>query len=644
MMRSLIVSCIILTFSNQLVGQLKLPTIFSDNMVLQRNEPVEIWGWSSGNDQIAVTIADQEMKTTADNTGKWSVVLEPMTHGGPFAIKVKGISEEIILDNILVGDVWVCSGQSNMEWNLKNSNNPEEEIANSSYPNIRLFTVKRDLSYTVKEDFKSNEWLVCGPESAGEFSAVAYFFGRKLVRDLDVPIGLVHSSWGGTNIQTWTSWDKISEREEYKGLNPAEFDKQAEEMAVKQKKYEEALTEDIGTKEEWFDPKKQPSGWKNVAVPAEWGATVIGKADGVAWFRTWVKLPKDVEGKPGKISLGPIDDVDHTYINGQLVGSIDVWNTERNYEIEQGILRAGENLIVVKIFDNTGGGGIYGKPEQLYLSVGGVQYPLDGQWEYKAAALNSDFGVIPQGPNSFPSQLYNAMIAPMIDFKIKGAIWYQGESNASEAYKYRTLFPDLISNWRSKWGYEFPFYWVQLANYMKPSEQPGPSAWAELREAQNMTLSLPQTGQAVTIDIGEADDIHPRNKQDVGYRLALSALNRTYGKDIVYSGPTFQSMEIDGGKAILTFENVGSGLAAKSKDGILKGFSIAGSDQKFYWANARIEGNNVIVESDQVQEPVAVRYAWADNPDQANFYNKEGLPASPFRTDTWPGITQRDSN
>jgi sialate O-acetylesterase len=376
-------------------------------------------------------------------------------------------------------------------------------------------------------------------------------------------------------------------------------------------------------------------------LPKEWNGTALGESDGIVWFRKVVELPAEVENQKTRIGLGPIDDWDHTYVNGTLIGSSFEYNKDRQYAVEPGILKAGKNLIAVKVTDTGGGGGLYGKSDQLFIEVNGSRFPLHGEWEYKSSVLTTDFGIKETGPNTFPSQLYNAMIAPLTSFGIKGVIWYQGESNAGRAHTYQTQFPSLIKNWRAKWGYDFPFLWVQLANFMAPAEQPGESQWAELREAQNLTLQLPATGQAVATDIGEAKDIHPRNKQDVGLRLALAALKVAYGMDIVYSGPVYKSMAKEGKTIALSFSNVGGGLLAKGdKYGYLKGFSIAGSDKKFVWAKAKIEGDKVIVYSDEIGDPVAVRYAWADNPEDANLFNQEGLPASPFRTDTWAGITK----
>lgn len=625
----------------QAAAAVTLPKIFSSNMVVQRDRPVVVWGWADKGETVTLTFNGQSKKAKASSQGEWSIALNPMKHGGPFVMQVKGKKEIIMLDNILIGDVWLCGGQSNMEWLLVNTNNATEEIANSDHPGIRLFTVEKELSYAINKDLKDGKWEVCSPASSKNFSAVAYFFGRKLNQDLNIPIGLINSSWGGTNVETWISWDVMSKKDEFKNVDINKLIAGSPEMKKKREAYDEALRNDIGMREHWYEQSSGAADWKTAEAPKEWSGTSIGDADGVVWFRKTFSLDADDAQSGGVLSLGPIDDWDETYVNGEKVGGRQMYNEDRLYQVPKGLLKAGENTVVVKITDTGGGGGFWGKPEQMYCNVGTKRIPLDGKWLYKASALTSDYGITTDGPNSFPSQLYNAMIAPFIKYPIAGAIWYQGESNTGEAFKYRTLFPDLIKDWRSKWGYEFPFLWVQLANFMAPVQTPQPSAWAELREAQSMTLSLPKTGQAVIIDIGEADDIHPRNKQDVGLRLALAALHVAYAKDNVYAGPVFSSMKTDGSKVRLTFTNVGGGLAIHDKYGYLKGFAVAGPDKKFYWAKAVIEGSEVVLSSPMVDAPVAVRYAWGDNPDDANLYNKDGLPASPFRTDTWKGVTQK---
>ncbi|MEO5682307.1 MAG: sialate O-acetylesterase [Chitinophagaceae bacterium] len=614
-----------------------LPKLFTSNMVLQREKPVKIWGWAGKGEKVTVQFNSQKVTVKADKAGAWLVVLQPMQAGGPYDLSINNT----VLSNVLIGDVFICSGQSNMEWVLKNTNNAAKEIAASIYPNIRLFTVKKALRFAEKNDVEAEPWAACGPATSGDFSAVAYFFARKLVKDMAVPIGLIHTSWGGTNIEAWTSWDIMSSTADYSKMDLAKMEADREGSAKRQEQFQASLKNDKGDAEKWYEPATAVTGWKNIQLPQAWEQTEIGNADGIVWFKKEFNLTGVPSGKKITLNLGPIDDEDITWINGKQVGSLKEWNTDRVYEIDPAVLVAGKNTIIIKVTDNAGGGGLYGKPEQLYLQSGAEKISLAGEWQYKASVLNTSFNINNMGPNSFPSQLYNAMIAPLTQFAIKGAIWYQGESNAGEAFKYRTLFPGMINNWRNKWGDSFPFLWVQLANFMKTDSLPVQSNWAELREAQSMTMQLSQTGQAVIIDIGEAGDIHPRNKQDVGYRLALAAEKVVYNKDVVYSGPVYQSVKAEGNKMIVQFTNTGSGLLAKDKYGYLKGFAIAGSDQHFVWAQATIEGDKVIVQSNAVPNPVAVRYAWANNPDDAGLYNKEGLPASPFRTDSWKGITEK---
>ncbi|MDR1504392.1 MAG: 9-O-acetylesterase [Prevotella sp.] len=641
-------TCLICFFSitfSVLHAEVKLPRIFSDNMVLQRDKPIKVWGWADKNETVEVSFLDQQKKVKADKNGNWTILLTPVSHGGPYTMQVKGKNNSITFQNILIGEVWLCSGQSNMEWQVKSSMNAKSEISNADFPQIRSFNVVKDLDMKPKSDLKGS-WEVCSPATVGDFSAVAYFFARKLYQELNVPIGIINSSWGGTDIETWTSPESFSKlgdifKERYKALNITDFDKFAKESEEGKKAFTQAMLNDPGVAESWFNPTLNTSTWKKMQVPKLWDGE-LGSVDGILWFRYALTLPESVEGKSGTIQLGPIDDNDVTWINGIKVGETNGYNINRSYAVPANVLKAGQNIITVKIVDNAGGGGLYGKPEDLTLDAGGKSYPLAGEWLYKVAVSNKTFNYVEFSPNMYSSLLYNAMINPIIQYPIKGAIWYQGENNAGQAYNYRTLFPNMITDWRTKWGYEFPFYWVQLANFMAKDDVPQDSDWAELREAQSMTLSLPKTGEAVITDIGEANDIHPRNKQDVGLRLALNALNKDYGKtDIIYSGPTFKSMEVDGDKAIISFNNIGKGLKSTSKYGYIEGFAIAGTDNKFVWAKAYIEGDKVIVYSDNISKPVSVRYSWSNNPD-VNLFNSEGLPAAPFRTDCLKGITQRD--
>lgn len=627
-------------FTSVLQAEVRLPHIFSDNMVLQRDKILKIWGWADKNEKVQVEILGQIKNTKTDKSGYWFVNIDPIPYGGPYQMRIQGVNNTITLNNILIGDIWLCSGQSNMEMPVNGWGqvyNYEKEIKDADYPLIRAFNVEKAMSMTPDSDF-GGKWQVCSPETVSSFSATAYFFARKLNKQLNIPIGIINSSWGGTDIETWISSDSFQKlpdnfKERYADLKGIDLTKFAQENENKKKDYLAALANDPGIKEEWFKPSYGTTTWKKMQIPQEWGQTELASIDGIVWFKYNFSLPESAIGKTATIHLGPVDDDDVSWINGTKIGETVGYGIPRIYDIEKGVLKNGINNLTIKVVDHSGGGGLFGLPDDLYIEVNGIKYPLAGEWEYKPSVTNKEFGYIDFSPNAYPSLLYNAMINPITPLSIKGAIWYQGENNANAAYNYRTLFPTLINDWRGKWGYQFPFYWVQLANYMAKDNQPEDSRWAELRESQDMTLSLANTGQAVITDIGDGADIHPRNKQDVGLRLALIALNKDYGKsDIVYSGPTFKKMEISGDKAIIYFDNIGKGLSVKSKYGYIEGFAIAGADNKFVWAKAYLDGDKVIVTSDQITNPAAVRYSWSNNPD-VNLFNSEGLPAAPFRTD-----------
>lgn len=629
-------------------ANVKLPKVFSSNMVLQRDMPVKIWGWADKREKITIMFHGDTVNLKADKKGKWQAELSAMPAGGPFELVIKG-KDEIRLTNILVGDVWVCSGQSNMEFHLQSVTNAKEEIANAKYPRIRLITVQKKTSTVPLDDCNSEGWAVCTPKSAASFSAVGYFFGKKLNDDLDVPIGLIHTSWGGTNVETWTSANSIAQIKGFEGIQEEleaieELD-EATMLARLVEKTGPLPEKDLGMKDGvpvWASPLTDFSSWKKMEIPQLWESAGLKGLDGIVWFqRTFELEPSDLSGEI-EIHLGRINDSDITYLNGTEIGkTIEKHDKLRIYQLDKSLLKAGKNILVVRVEDIGNAGGIYGKADEMFVKLDNKKISLSGTWNYKIGkgSFRMDFG-----PNSMPSLLYNAMLNPIIPYAIKGAIWYQGESNANRAYQYRTLFPNMISNWRAQWDQgDFPFFFVQLANFTAPSEKPGDSDWAELREAQAMTLSLPNTGMATIIDIGEADDIHPRNKQDVGRRLALSALKVAYNQDVVHSGPTFKQMEIDGNTAIVSFDNMGSGFYLKNKYGYVNGFTVAGADKVFHWAKAQISGDKIILTCDQVAKPVAIRYGWANNPEDLNLYNLESLPAVPFRTDAWPGITIKNT-
>ena len=643
------ITAVLLLTCSTMLADVTLPRILGSNMVLQRNHELKIWGWADKGEKVTVHFNDNVMSTRADHDGNWMVLLPAMKAGGPYNMKIRG-RNILELENILIGDVWICSGQSNMEFPVGRGRNAEEEAAEANYHGLRLFTVPNNVQSEPAGDIPGGEWVECNPETVVPFSAVGYFFGRDIHKELKVPIGLISTNWGGTVIETWISMEAIRTvpdfREQVDELSNFDVEK-----AVAKKRAElKTIVEKYAAKEPgiqnghavWADPDLDLSGWGKMELPALWESRGLEGLDGVVWFRRTFDLPADVARRGVTLSLGPIDDSDKTWVNGKKAGeTIQKYDQDRNYQIPPETLKAGRNVIAVRVEDTGGGGGIWGDPEKMKVTSEEFEIPLAGEWDFRVspAELSLDYMNL-IGPNSYPTLLYNGMIHPLLNYPIMGAIWYQGESNAGRAYQYRKLLPLMIGDWREHWKEgDFPFFIVQLANFMAPPKEPGESSWAELREAQSMALSLPMTGMAVTIDIGEENDIHPKDKQDVGHRLALSALKIAYGMDIVYSGPVFRGMSKEGRHLVLSFDHVGSGLVCRDRYGYVKGFAVAGPDRVFHWAKAAVQGDEVWVDCDGVENPVAVRYGWADNPDDLNLYNAEGLPASPFRTDDWPGIT-----
>ncbi|WDF59527.1 sialate O-acetylesterase [Flavobacterium sp. KACC 22758] len=632
---------ILLIFSVFVNANVKMPLLFSDGMVLQRDKQIPIWGFADADEKIEVHFNKQIQKTTADKNGKWTLNLKSEKAGGPFELIVIG-KNKITIKNILVGEVWICSGQSNMEFQVFKTMNAEKEIADSNYPMIRHFGVAQDLSGKPKDDLKAGKWETATKETVGNFTAVGYYFARKLYSELKIPIGIINTSWGGTNVETWTSREAFQNSPDFKAMiadvPTLNVDSISKLYARQMKERVERIQgTPVSTENEnvFKDLTFNDTNWGELHTPSLWENQPLGDLDGVVWMRKTITLSADDIKNKAILSLSKIDDEDITYVNGIEVGKSIQYDLKRVYEIPINILKEGKNVIAVRIVDNSGGGGIYGEASDLKLTLGSKNIPLDGKWKFKVIVVKTSLS-----PNSYPSLLYNAMVNPLVPFAIQGVLWYQGEANVWRAKEYKKSFPLLIQDWRNKFKQgNFPFYFVQLSTFDEfgGNSQKG-SRWAELREAQSETLKLPNTGMAVTTDIGNAKDIHPTNKQDIGLRLAAIAMNNIYGKKQVYSGPVYKSQEIKGNQIILTFDNIGSGLSTPNNDE-LKGFEIAGADKVFHSAKAIIKDNKVIVSSDKVQNPAAVHYGWADDDTQINLFNKEKFPASQFRTDNWEMIT-----
>ncbi len=624
-------------------GEVKLPKLISDGMVLQRDADIKIWGWASENEQITLSFIDSVYKTKANDSGEWEVIFSGLKAGGPHTMNISA-SNTIVINDILIGDVWVCSGQSNMEISMKRvSPLYETEIANCENPYIRYFEVPKKYDFnTPQKDIENGRWLSAGPDNILKFSAVCYFFALELNKKYQIPIGLINASLGGSPAEAWISEDALKAfPEHYEEAHRFKDSSLINRIKTQDKIRMDAWYSELGESDTgytnpdqpWYLPDLNTSGWQVMKIPGYWADEAIGNVNGVVWFRKDIQVPATMTGKPAKLLLGRIIDSDSVFVNGVFVGTTGYQYPPRRYDIPSDLLKEGRNTIVVRIISNIGRGGfIQDKPYKIV--AGEEEIDLKGEWQCQVGAIME-----PLKGQTFirwkPVGLYNAMIAPLINVSIKGVIWYQGEANAGRPDEYVTLFQTLINDWRNKWRQgDFPFIYVQLPNFMESREEPSESNWALTREAQLKALSLPKTGMAVAIDVGEWNDIHPLNKKDVGYRLALAAQKVAYNDDVVYSGPIFRSMEIKGNRIILTFSDTGSGLEVKG-GGELKQFSIAGPERKFVWAKAEIDNNKVIVWSDKIRNPLAVRYAWADNPEGANLYNMEGLPASPFRTDKW---------
>lgn len=634
-----------------LQAKVVLPSVFTDNMVLQQKTDITFYGDATKNKQLTVKTGwnGKEYHTEADGQGKWSLKIPTPAAGGPYEITFSD-GKKLQLKNVMIGEVWFCSGQSNMEMPVAGWGkvmNYEQEIAEAAYPAIRLFQVKKNTSLAPLKEVESTlgGWQECSSATVPEFSALAYFYARALWKELNVPIGVIDCTWGGTPAEAWTSHETLRQvmgfREEMDKLERLGFDPNRMEQAYSEERahWQSLFTEkDKGMENGklcWTAPSLSEEDWQTISLPGYWEGKGLKDFDGIIWFRRSLEIPAEWAGKPLTLRLGMIDDEDITYFNGVEIARGAGYMTPRTYTIPAKLVKAGKAVLAVRVSDFGGEGGIHGKAEELYVEADGKRICLAGDWKYRIGLSLKGFPPAPVSPvqsSSYPTVLFNAMVKPWTAFPIKGVIWYQGEANVGRPEQYGDLFPALITDWRRQWRSDFPFYFVQLANFMESKEIQPDSEWAALREAQTKALKLDQVGMAVTIDIGLADDIHPKNKQEVGRRLALVALAGSYGKNVSGSAPVFRNYRIKGDKMELDFGQKQDGFQIKGTT--LKGFTIAGPDRVFYPAEAMVQNGKIIVFSPEVSIPLAARYGWADNPD-CNLYGENGLPVAPFRTDCW---------
>lgn len=612
----------------------KLPRLVSNGMVLQRDMPLKIWGWADPSEKVKVEFIGKTYQTKADKKGNWQLELPAMKAGGPYKMKVNGVE----INDILFGDVWLASGQSNMELQIRRVMDLyADEIKQINNANIRLFrSSTRKEPDIAQADYPDGSWLPATPENIMDFSAVAYFFANELYQKHQVPVGIISTAIGGSPAEAWLSEEAVTGYLDQWLAIQAQADSArarriAEEGETPSFNWDLEVNRNDPGVGRWSKADVDISGWANISLPGYWEDKGVALQNGSIWFYKEFEVADSLAAKEAILRLGRIIDSDSAFVNGTFVGTISYQYPPRIYTIPKGVLKPGKNKLMVRVFSQGGRGGfVEEKPYEL--RIGKQTIDLTGDWNYRiGAVLNPPRGL--GGAGFRPGGLYNSLISPALGYRLKGVIWYQGETNAGRGMEYRQLFKDLITDWRTQFAQpDLPFLFVQLANLGIPNKQPVESGWATLRDAQRRALELPNTGMAVAFDLGEWNDIHPLNKKEVGRRLALEAQRVAYGDDeVVSSGPLYESMKMEDGSIVLSFSSVGSGLFANN---LLRGFQIAGEDGRFVWANAVVlSKNKVKVWSPNISNPTVVRYAWDDNPAEANLKNKEGLPASPFTTE-----------
>jgi sialate O-acetylesterase len=634
-----------LLLNTSVFAQVKFARLFSDHVVLQRQKTIPVWGWAKAGEKVKVTLAQQTLETKADTSGKWIVKFNPMEAGGPHSLNVSAKSGQAAANDVLIGEVWLLSGQSNIEWPVSAAKDFETEKQHANFPQIRHFRVEHNVTLAPEKDLNAGEWKVSSSETVGGFSAIGFFFAREIYQKLNVPIGLLHSSWGGSQVEGWISKEAMLSDDELKTYVQNMPKTWQEADLLMDAKLRKALFKNESFTPTADDETKYVSGnadftvWLKTADPiGQWDWKGLMGYRGKGYMAKEVTIGADMVGKETTLSLAENDSPNKIYVNGKLVGETAAKGA-RKVTIPANAWKQGTNQLVIALGNMIAtpwfGPGMMGNANDIFVEAGANKISLAKDWFLMPSfAEKHEYAHL---MNNVGTSIYNAMIVPLIPFAIRGTLWYQGEANTMRAYQYRRSFPLMINDWRKLWNDQFSFYWVQLSSFGKDENSNKGSYWAELREAQNMTLSLPKTGMAVSTDVGNPNNIHPTNKQDVAHRLATQALKNDYGQNIPYASPLYDKVQFADGKAIVTFKHAENGLTVKDRYGYLRGFEIAGDDRVFYYAKAEIKGNTVEVSHPKVAKPVAVRYAWADAPEEANLFSTDGFPASGFRTDDWPG-------
>lgn len=618
----------------------RLPRLFQDGMVLQRGARIPVWGWAPPGTAVTVALDARTERAVAGADGGWEVRFPALPAGGPHTLAVEGGGARVRVADVQVGDVWVASGQSNMEWPLAMAAGGAQAVATANDPLLREFAVPHSYAEDPADDLAGGSWARADSAHAGAFSAVAYFFAREVRASQRVPVGVIHTSWGGANVESWTSRPGL-------GMDDAAWAAVLQRERGREAAVRDTLSRKIGTLPErdeglvdgravWADPALDEGGWTELRVPGTWEDAGFGGLDGVAWYRTAFMLTAEEARAGVRLSLGAIDDDDVTWINGVEAGRTSGYTAPRAYTLPASALRAGRNVIAIRVADGGGGGGITGPADRVWVETSAGRRPLAGTWKFRVGEVS--FREDGQRINKVPSYLYNRMIHPLLRYPVRGVIWYQGESNANsdeQARAYAGLFAGMIRDWRGRWtgGREMPFLWVQLPNYgAVDSLPPATGGWALLRESQTAALALPATGQVVAIDLGEADELHPRGKRPVGERLAAVARRVVYGERVEDSGPIYRRHQVHDGRVTVEMDHA-AGLALRGAADRV--FAVAGADRRWVWARAEVRDGRLVVWSPEVPNPVAVRYAWSNSPASTPLFNAAGLPARPFRTDAW---------